>query len=285
MSKCSDIRSRKARNDSPEPTRSAGRCSCVQRTPAGTCLELALASPVTVSTVLADEVIAIIDLGTLGGEASHAYGINDHGQVVGWSETAEGQDLAFLREDGVMIDIGTLGGDRSRADDINDHGQIVGTSHTAEGTPRATLRTVSEPALTPEKIVADITERVAAAFADGTLNRGQANALTAQLEAAQRQLDWGEYQGRCQYPRRLHQPLRGHGQRWETDRRASPAAHRCGLRCRRAARAVVRLMLLETEGQLLMGAGRSSGYADLAASSCRRIPCFTLTSSRAYLMV
>ena len=36
------------------------------------------------------------DLGTLGGTLSEAWGINDQGQVVGWSGTAEGEIHAVL---------------------------------------------------------------------------------------------------------------------------------------------------------------------------------------------
>ena len=52
------------------------------------------------------------DLGTLGGDYSDAYGINDAGQVVGWSYTAEGFGHAFITAaDGMgMRDLGTLGG-------------------------------------------------------------------------------------------------------------------------------------------------------------------------------
>jgi probable HAF family extracellular repeat protein len=76
----------------------------------------------------------LIDLGTLGGGSSGAYGINEGGQVVGESETAAGLTHAFLWEAGTgMQDLGTLGGSFSRAYSINARGQVVGESATFTG--------------------------------------------------------------------------------------------------------------------------------------------------------
>ncbi len=75
------------------------------------------------------------DLGTLGGRHSKAYGINDVGQVVGYSANAAGETHAFLWDPATeqMVDLGTLGGDRSYANCINDGGQIAGLTVTAAG--------------------------------------------------------------------------------------------------------------------------------------------------------
>lgn len=72
-------------------------------------------------------VYRIINLGTLGGNASGASALNAHGQVVGWSKTNTGVRHAFLHSNGVMTDLGTLpGGSESTATGINDRGQVVG---------------------------------------------------------------------------------------------------------------------------------------------------------------
>jgi probable HAF family extracellular repeat protein len=68
-------------------------------------------------------------LPTLGGTSTFAADINDAGEVVGWSFTADGQQRAFLwTAAGGMRDLGTLGGGSSSASAINEAGQIVGTS-------------------------------------------------------------------------------------------------------------------------------------------------------------
>jgi probable HAF family extracellular repeat protein len=72
----------------------------------------------------------VTDIGSLGGIDAYGRGINDAGQVVGWSRTAEGNTHAFItgpKGEG-MTDIGTLGGSDSWAYGINATGQVVGRS-------------------------------------------------------------------------------------------------------------------------------------------------------------
>jgi probable HAF family extracellular repeat protein len=72
------------------------------------------------------------DLGTLGGINSEAMGLNDLGQIVGYSETSSGNTHAFLWENGHgMQDLNNLipagsGWELLRALGINKDGQIVG---------------------------------------------------------------------------------------------------------------------------------------------------------------
>jgi probable HAF family extracellular repeat protein len=76
----------------------------------------------------------MIDLGSLGGPASGAYGINDSGQVVGFSSDVSGLAIAFLYTGGTMHDLNALliedydGVTLRAAFDINELGDIVGVA-------------------------------------------------------------------------------------------------------------------------------------------------------------
>jgi probable HAF family extracellular repeat protein len=79
------------------------------------------------------------DLGTLGGANSHAYGINNLGQIVGSAQTASGITHAFVYTGGTMTDLNNLLPANSgwlvltQATSINDRGQITGTGITVGG--------------------------------------------------------------------------------------------------------------------------------------------------------
>jgi probable HAF family extracellular repeat protein len=80
----------------------------------------------------------IINLGTLGGNESSAFAVNNRGQVVGVAVNTipdpfsflATQLRAFLWENGVMQDLGTLGGPEGWALFINERGQVAGLSLT-----------------------------------------------------------------------------------------------------------------------------------------------------------
>jgi probable HAF family extracellular repeat protein len=67
---------------------------------------------------------ALRDLGTLGGNNSVAKGINDRGQIVGFSANAYGQPSPFIYE-GAMREL--PGGSYSEAIGINNRVQVIGS--------------------------------------------------------------------------------------------------------------------------------------------------------------
>jgi len=95
----------------------------------------------------------VTDLGTLGGLTSTATGLNDAGQIVGYSATSDGTTHAFRTVANMPInpatdDLGTLGGPNSQATGINASGQVAGTSENSQGVPRA-FRTAANARINP----------------------------------------------------------------------------------------------------------------------------------------
>jgi probable HAF family extracellular repeat protein len=70
-------------------------------------------------------------LGTLGGSVSIAKGLNDLGQVTGYSTLANGSYRAFLFDGRTLVSLGTLSADYSSGSGINATGQVVGSSYGA----------------------------------------------------------------------------------------------------------------------------------------------------------
>jgi probable HAF family extracellular repeat protein len=79
------------------------------------------------------------DLGTVGGDFSFALGINDAGQVSGYSTNVTNESRAFLWDGATMQDLGTLGGTGSVAYGINEIGQVSGWSRPPNFGSRAFL--------------------------------------------------------------------------------------------------------------------------------------------------
>src|SRR5579871_122918 len=76
------------------------------------------------------------DLGSLTGDPrtnTEAYGIDQAGDVVGYSAGSDGLLHGFLYTNGVMQDLGTLGSDYAIAVAINNNGLIVGDLQNAYG--------------------------------------------------------------------------------------------------------------------------------------------------------
>ena len=76
----------------------------------------------------------LTDIGTLGGNSSYAYGINDNGIIVGQSNASQGGPLRPVKyENGAWTDLGTLGGPTGAAFGINNLDEIVGQTDKSGG--------------------------------------------------------------------------------------------------------------------------------------------------------
>jgi probable HAF family extracellular repeat protein len=94
------------------------------------------------------------DLGSLGGNVSTAFAINNSGQVVGRSYTGSGGTQHAFRTiaNGTITaasDLGTLGGRDSGAYGVNASGQVVGYSNLAGDAVQHAFRTAANGKITP----------------------------------------------------------------------------------------------------------------------------------------
>jgi probable HAF family extracellular repeat protein len=92
------------------------------------------------TTILSGNAIvtATVDLGTLGGNSSTAYGVSGNGRVAGASTSGNGLNHAFEWSAGSLTDLGTLPGGpfmSSTASDVNLAGVVVGSSVTTDTAP------------------------------------------------------------------------------------------------------------------------------------------------------
>jgi probable HAF family extracellular repeat protein len=91
----------------------------------------------------AEPAYTIIDVGTLGGTQSTAYGINNNGQVTGWASLANtntGNAFIYDIKSGTMTNLGALGDSGSFGHAINNSGQVAGYSvFSTDGATRAFL--------------------------------------------------------------------------------------------------------------------------------------------------
>jgi len=80
-----------------------------------------------------DQNQGMMSLGTLGGEWSTAWDVNDNGQVIGYSSIGNSESRAFYwDENNGMIELPTFGGN-SLARAINNEGHVVGYSYDESG--------------------------------------------------------------------------------------------------------------------------------------------------------
>ena len=78
---------------------------------------------------------AVTDLGTMGGSASVAFGVNNAGHVGVTVTLLNGNEGAFLWHRGYFMDLGTLGGPNSEIGEINGSNTVAIFSQTSEKDP------------------------------------------------------------------------------------------------------------------------------------------------------
>lgn len=119
---------------------------CCQRSPRFSSMAIAvvcLAFAFTSST--GAQTYTVTNIGTLGGNDSVALSINDFGEVVGYSTTAEGEVHGFRYFREGLYDLSTLGGKESYAYFITNSGILLGDSKTPDGILRPFIGAPNSP--------------------------------------------------------------------------------------------------------------------------------------------
>jgi probable HAF family extracellular repeat protein len=118
------------------------------------------------SAALAQNRYQITRLPTSQGASSVALGINNHGEVVGYSFLGEDyQAFLYSYADQSLTDVGSLGGKINAACAINDAGQVAGYSQDGSGNLKAFVFSRSQP-------IASLSESASMSEAFGINNTG-----------------------------------------------------------------------------------------------------------------
>ncbi len=104
--------------------------------PMGTCRYVAFALTFILPAATLAIPGSILKVGAIGGNASYAVGINEHGQVIGYGTNASGNALHILYHDGTPSgssqDLGLMPGSTSSAGTaINDNGDYLGSHYSS----------------------------------------------------------------------------------------------------------------------------------------------------------
>jgi probable HAF family extracellular repeat protein len=112
--------------------------SCITEVSFGALVKFQLVLCLSVSGALAQTKYKIIHIPTAKGSTSSALGLNENGQVVGYSFQGEDyQTFLYVYPSGKIGDIGSLGGKLKAACAINDSGAIAGYSQDSNGNLQA----------------------------------------------------------------------------------------------------------------------------------------------------
>ena len=156
---------------------------------AGQVVGVVSASSTTHHAFLWTEGGGMVDLTPQEPGNTEARGINEAGQVVGY-RVVSGLDRAFFWSAATgLVDLPTPAGAQSRAHAINNRGEIVGIITPAGGVQRAKLWKLDLGPANAAEAMADLAALVDGFASDGTLSRGEAQALNAKLATAAKHLD------------------------------------------------------------------------------------------------